>query len=311
MNVRQLRYFVGVLESKSLSKASDFLHVAQPALGVQIRKLERELGVKLLHRHPRGVSPTEAGQRLAQHAATLLQQFDRVRQDLIDYMTTPCGHVVLCIGRTVPRNVATAIVERCRRTFPDIELTTIENRWLEDVNRKPARSKGDLLVTFQPEHDLQSVAEPLIEEELVLVCSAEEQRLPCEIQFHKVLERSLILRSKLHNLRRLIETAAGQIGHETKVFCEVESLETIKELVARGVADSILPLACVYDEVKRGNLKTAKIRDQKLRRILYILHSSSQSRSSATDLIRREIRETIFEFADDPGFGWKKMRATI
>jgi hypothetical protein len=59
MDVRQLRYVVGVLEAKSLNKASRLLHVAQPA--AQIRKLERELGLELLHRHPRGVEPTEVG----------------------------------------------------------------------------------------------------------------------------------------------------------------------------------------------------------------------------------------------------------
>ncbi len=84
MDVRQLRYFVGVLEAKSLSKASVLLHVAQPALGVQIGNLERELGAKLLHRHSRGVAPTDVGERLARRARHLLKEFDDLRRNLID-----------------------------------------------------------------------------------------------------------------------------------------------------------------------------------------------------------------------------------
>jgi LysR family nitrogen assimilation transcriptional regulator len=126
MDVRQLRYFVGVLEAKSLNKASGLLHVAQPALGAQIRNLERELGLKLLHRHPRGVEPTEAGERLARHARQLLLQIDRMRQELSDYATVPSGRVLMCMPRSLPREVSTSIAERCQTTLPDIKLRIVE-----------------------------------------------------------------------------------------------------------------------------------------------------------------------------------------
>src|SRR5258705_2799897 len=77
MDIRQLRYFVGVLEAKSLNKASVLLHVAQPALSTQIRNLERELGVKLLDRHARGIAPTKAGERLGQQAYQLFREGGR------------------------------------------------------------------------------------------------------------------------------------------------------------------------------------------------------------------------------------------
>ena len=57
MDIKQLRYFMGVLEAKSITKAAEHLYVAQPALGLQIRKLEEELGVELFVRHSRGVAP--------------------------------------------------------------------------------------------------------------------------------------------------------------------------------------------------------------------------------------------------------------
>jgi LysR family nitrogen assimilation transcriptional regulator len=61
MDVRQLKYFLRIVELKSFSEASKHLRIAQPALGLQVRKLEDELEVKLLERHARGVTPTSAG----------------------------------------------------------------------------------------------------------------------------------------------------------------------------------------------------------------------------------------------------------
>src|SRR5258705_13959834 len=91
MDIRQLRYFVGVLEAKSLNKASVLLHVAQPALSTQIRNLERELGVKLLDRHARGIAPTKAGERLGQHAYQLFRQGGPRRAYLSGVSAPPGG----------------------------------------------------------------------------------------------------------------------------------------------------------------------------------------------------------------------------
>jgi LysR family nitrogen assimilation transcriptional regulator len=299
MDIRQLRYFAVVLEAKSLSKASELLHIAQPALGAQIRNLERELGAKLLHRHSRGVAPTEAGVWLSQHTGHLLQQFDRVRQDFVDYATTPSGPVLLCVGRSLPRTVTATIAERCRRKFPNVQLRIVGGL-------KGVPNEADLALTFRLHDDTHFDSEPLIQDELLLVYSAKERQLPREISFHRVIERMLILPSESHYVRRLVETAALLVDRELKIFCDIDSLETTRELVKRGVASSILPVSWVQEEIKEGKLRTAKITDPTPQRTLY-MHSSRQQRSSATDLVRREIRAIIFEYAHDKTFGWTEI----
>src|SRR5207302_1648110 len=72
VHLRYLRYFVAVGETRNLSRAAAQLHVAQPALSRQIRDLERELGVELLERHPKGVTPTPAGEALIHGAPRIL-----------------------------------------------------------------------------------------------------------------------------------------------------------------------------------------------------------------------------------------------
>ena len=63
MNLRQFKYFVGVVEAGTMTRAADQLHVTQTKLGMQIRQLEEDLGVALLVRHSRGIEPTKAGTR--------------------------------------------------------------------------------------------------------------------------------------------------------------------------------------------------------------------------------------------------------
>jgi LysR family nitrogen assimilation transcriptional regulator len=306
MDVRQLRYFVGVVEAKSFTKASGQLHIAQPALGVHIRNLERELGTKLLNRHARGVAPTEAGQRLARHASQLLRQFDKVRDDLVDYATSPCGRVLLCVGRSIPRIVTAVAAERCRKRFPEVRLSIGEG-WRQHINGTSVEADADLVITFFPHKTSQFVSEPLVQDELVLVYSARNGRLPREIDFHVLAERMLILPSEVHFTRRLVDLAAEMEGRELKIYCDIESVEATRELVMRGVADTVLPVASVREDVENGKLRTAKIKNRRLQRTLCMLQSTSQSRSSAIDLVSREIRSLILEFARDDSFGWKKV----
>lgn len=306
MDIRQLRYFVGVLEAKSLTKASALLHVAQPALGMQIRNLERELGVELVRRHPRGVTATEAGTRLLRRAEHLLQEFDLVRQGLIDDRTSPNGRVLLRVGRGLPRIVAATIAERCRRMFPDIQLSVVVGG-RKQLYPVANAAEPELVLTFRPRDDLHLVSESLIQDELYLVCSAKETGVPHEIDFRKLTDRLLILPREPHYLRRLVDSIAQRIGRELKVYCDVDSLDTTAELVKRGLANTILPLGWVREDVRDGKFQIAKITDPMLQRTLFMLHSSSHSQSSTLNLIRREAREVILTFAHDQSFGWKTI----
>ena len=82
MDLRQLKYFVKIVEQRSMSRASVELNVAQSALSLQISTLETRLRQKLLIRRSTGVSPTQAGQTLYKHAVAILRQVERAAQDV-------------------------------------------------------------------------------------------------------------------------------------------------------------------------------------------------------------------------------------
>ena len=93
MDVKQMRYFVQIVESGSLSKAASQLHIAQPSLSQQLKGLEDELGVELLVRHPRGVTPTDLGMLFCDHARSILKDIDRAKEIVQTRARNPVGRV--------------------------------------------------------------------------------------------------------------------------------------------------------------------------------------------------------------------------
>ncbi len=93
MDIRQLRYFVAIVEHGSITRASEMLNVAQPALSLHLKNMEEHLGTRLLIRSRTGVMPTEAGTLLAQRAQTILDDLARTEDDRRSCRSVPIHRV--------------------------------------------------------------------------------------------------------------------------------------------------------------------------------------------------------------------------
>ena len=93
MDLRQLRYFVGIVQAGSLSRAADQLHVAQSAISHHLASLESELGRQLVTRGPKGILLTEAGGVLYRHAEAILRHVEFAKQDALNVLSVPSGRV--------------------------------------------------------------------------------------------------------------------------------------------------------------------------------------------------------------------------
>ena len=118
MDLRSLRLYLAVLEHGSITKASEAAHVAQPALGLHIRKLEEELGLQLLERHSRGIRVTEAGALLAKHSEVILRYVDLAKEELTNYAKVPSGHFSIGLTPTAREAISVSLVERVSRDLP-------------------------------------------------------------------------------------------------------------------------------------------------------------------------------------------------
>jgi LysR family transcriptional regulator, nitrogen assimilation regulatory protein len=126
MEIRQLRYFVKVIELKSVSRAAEVLHIAQPALGLQVRKLEDELHTQLLIRHSRGVEPTPAGKLLRERANAILAQIEETKQAVRDFSGSPPRLINIAMTPSTHPRIPIELIRRSAIALPNIQIEVQE-----------------------------------------------------------------------------------------------------------------------------------------------------------------------------------------
>ncbi len=305
MDVRQLRYFMEVVQAKSFTKAAERVHVAQPALGFQVRKLEDELGSPLLVRHSRGVEPTEAGLALLKHANVILRQVELARQEVIDLAGPPRGSLSLGVTPTASALLATRIVQECSAAFPGIALTLVEGL-SEDVMKWLDEGRVDLGFTYNPEAVKGIRTHALLTEDLFLVVPVENGlRSEVRVPFNRLDRHQMILPSKPHGTRMLLEQAAEARGVALHISCEVDSVATVRELVAAGIGATVLPYGAVQDLVRSGRLRAVRIDRPRISRTLHIASAGRGAPSNAAQAVNGIIRRVAEERIRSGGGFWR------
>jgi DNA-binding transcriptional LysR family regulator len=127
MELRHLRYFVAVAEEQSFTRAAERLWIAQPGLSTQIRRLEEELGVKLLTRHTRGVDLTEAGTIFLERARRAIAAADEALTTGADVDAGLVGTIRLGVATGVRWSGLTRLLDSFAKSHPDVEVTVIES----------------------------------------------------------------------------------------------------------------------------------------------------------------------------------------
>ena len=308
MDIKQLRYFMGVLEAKSITKAAEHLYVAQPALGLQIRKLEEELGVELFVRHSRGVAPTEAGLLLAQHAQVLLRQFARARQDLLDFARSPHGRVSVGLTPTVTSVLVADFAARCRAEYPDVVLN-ISGGLSERLIQWVEEDQIDLSLSYNRAQAGGLRCEPVADEVLYFIQGAHTapEDVGETINFADIADEPLVMPSRPHLLRVLVDDTMAARGGEARVVFEMDSVAAMKELVMNGVAAMIMPIGAVRRELEDGRLIARRVVEPELSRTLYMVQSERRPASKGINAVSKLLRDTVRDFVARNDVGWRAV----
>jgi LysR family transcriptional regulator, nitrogen assimilation regulatory protein len=293
MDIRQLRTFSCVAELGSLSKASDTLRVAQPALSRQIKLLEHELRADLFTRNGRGMVLTDAGRLLLARTAGIVRQIDQVRDEIQSAGGPPSGRVVLGLVPTVSCVISARLARRTVDKYPGISLCIVESysghlmEWLH-------RGEMDLALIYGPSSDLHLTVQSLGRDPIVAVGprgSGLSQRKQVDIGW--LLKQRLVLPSHSHGLRALIEQAAAKKKLKLDVKLEADSFRVLTSLVEEGLGYTLLPPSSVRQEVASGRLETAAIAKPAPMRELTLAspidHPGSTAITLVTELLRDEL----------------------
>lgn len=301
MDMRQLRYFVQIVESGSLAKASRQLFIAQPALSQQMARLEDEVGRALLVRSSRGVTPTDNGEALYHHAKFMLRQLDQAVSVARQETAAVSGRVTLGLAPTTVCRLGMPLLQHLRRKYPGVVLNIVEglSGHLEHMTRV---GQLDLAVLFRQNAAAELQVEPLLDEELFVILPTASRLVPPErlsLTLREVAALPLILPSPGHGLRRRIALEFERVNLAIDAVAEVDSLPLLMHCVAAGVGATIKPMAATHaldDRPERW--RCLRVSDASMQRTNYLYALPDHKLSPCAAVVRVELKRVVRELIE-------------
>jgi LysR family nitrogen assimilation transcriptional regulator len=295
MDLRQLRYFVGIVQAGSLSRAADRLHVAQSAISHHLASLESELEKQLVTRGPKGILLTEAGNVLYRHAEVILRHVEQAKLDATSALNEPAGRVSIGLPVAWTPLIGYELFARMRKAHPQILL------YLTDGNSSLLRERLingrlDIAVLFTGQAERGLVVESLLQEELFYVTADPD---PSPIAVAEAAQRPLLLPGPGSASQRAAQQVFGQHGLTVTPIGEIDTHITLLHAIAAGIGNSILPWCELYDGKKGAVLNWRRFAEAKLVRPVALCFSDVGQRSPAIDTVALTLKSLVHELVAD------------
>lgn len=300
MELRQLEYFIAIAEAGSFSRAAERLSVAQPVLSRQIKALEQELGATLYSRTGRGIVLSEAGKLFEEHARGVLETAAGARTALSALGAVPSGRVVIGMPPSVGAVLTAPLVRECRTAFPSVSLGVIEGfsghvlEWLTN-------GRIDVAVLYNAPRTAALRTEPLVTDELFLLGPTKDPAGAGSgsVAASRLADLPLILPSRPHGLRVLVDDCLASIGVAANVQVEIDAMPSTLSLVESGIGYTILSYSCVHHLISAGRIRKWPIMNPAMTRSLVVATSSQRPLTKAAralvDLIGKQMATLVAE----------------
>jgi len=284
----QLRCFLATAELGSVTRAAGRLDIAQPTLSQILLRLEDELGIKLFERTARGVHLTDPGRVFQEHARIILRDMDRARAEVRLHDTAAPAAVSIGLPSSISSLVGARLVVAARERLPKVAVRLDEafsghiRAWLEE-----GRIELGVLHHADALHHLS--VRRLAVEECCLVGPpgrfgppGRHGIAPDPVSLAGSHPRPLIMPTREHGLRRLVEREARAQGAELEVEIELDSLNHIRTLVSAGHGYSVLSHSAVQEDLATGRLSAAPLGRPAIRRPIYLVRSPTRAVTRAS-----------------------------
>lgn len=272
MNFNQLKIFYTVAKKKSFTMAARELFLTQPAVTIQIQKMEKDYETKLFDRVGKKIFLTESGKILFPYAEKILRLFAQAEEALIDVKGLKSGKLTIGASATVGSYYLPKIFEVFGKKYPNIEIhmnLTNSSNVVEDV----LAFKNDLGFIGRLHHLERLVVIPFLEEELVLIVPPNHPLAYKEgVSLEDLNGQPFISREVGSATRELVEESVRRKGVSMRVVMDIASNEAIKKAVEDGLGISIISKYVVKKEVEQGLLRMISFAEGKIMRKFFIIY---------------------------------------
>jgi DNA-binding transcriptional LysR family regulator len=296
MDTRQLRAFCEVVERKSFSQAAERLGVTQPAVSLQVRALEKRVGLQLLDRSGRRVEPTEAGLRLYQGAQRLLALEEEITNELADEATGALAGSFAIGASTGPGGVVLSQL-LCRfaavHTQLHVALSVFDTQTV--VERVADRTLELGVVGAAPRHRAVEY-EPFFRDTVILACPPRHAFAGKTVTLAELKREQLILMQEGAGVRQMIEDELRRAGtrlRDLDVRLELGLQESVTSAVRGGYGVTFISRSSVENDLAAGTLVEARVAGLELEREILLVRAAGRFESRAARAFVDYARERL------------------
>ena len=288
--LQQLRLFAAVAEHKSVTRAAEDVHLTQPAVSIQIKRLEAKVGMPLIEHIGKELHLTVAGEEVFEAAKDVLERLNDLETSLNDLRGEVAGPLnvhVVSSGKYFMPQLLGSFVRRYPRVEPRLQIT---NRASLLVSL--AKNQSDLYIMGQPPEGVSVVEYPFLENILVVVARpdhplAGRKRIPLT----EIAKERFVGRESGSGTRKAVEKLFRDEGLDISAYIELDSAEGIKQGVIGGLGIGVLSKHSLRLELDAGELVVLDVAGFPLRRRWYVSHREGKRLSRAAQLFLQYLQE--------------------
>lgn len=294
MDIKQLRYFTHIADLGNMTRASESLHIAQPALTQQIANLESELDTRVFDRSPAGMKLTPAGEVLYRYAKSVLKQLEDARTAVRAEHQAPGGSVSVGIAGSTGKMVAVPLLTAVA-AHERIVLEIVE-RPSADLQALVARGRVDMAVLVDAQPWRGASLTPLLHEDLYAIAPPQHTD-KASVTLEELAAQPLILPSPPSTIRQRVDTSFLNAGLKYKLVGEISSTDMLLRVIAAGLGWTLLPWSAVGEESARGMVKAMPIDKLRLTRELSLCVADTVPLGRAAEIVRDHLLSILEKLA--------------
>ncbi|MEK8128039.1 LysR family transcriptional regulator [Paenibacillus filicis] len=293
MIVETLRVFVAVAEQSHFSRAAELLNLSQPGVSQHIRNLENEWGTKLMHRSPKQVRLTEAGEILYRRAKQILDLYEQARQDVQRLQHTVSGSLHLGASFTIGEYMLPRMLAAFAKSYPDVDIqVTIGNT--EEIVHAIRNNQLDLgLIEGQAEFPDLLVTAYSKDEMLLVAPSGHPLAVHPSVKPELLQDQVWVMRENGSGTRDYSDRFIRELELSVRRSYVFNSSQGIKEAVAAGLGLAILSRWIVRKEIESGEIRQIIVQGRRMEREFRIIQNQDHTPTLACTVFR----EKLFDLA--------------
>ena len=282
---RQLMLLEAVARNSSFTRASEELHLTQPAVSTQIKQLEEEVGMPLFEHMGKKIFLTAAGREMYAFSRTIAQQFTDIRTVLAEMKGIQRGNLDIAVTSTAKYFAPYLLAAFCKKHTGITVSLNVTNR--EDILRQLTDNIPDMAIMGSPPMGMPLLADSFMHNPLVVIAPPDHPLVKrARIPLHTLLQESFIVRERGSGTRNAIEHFLEQHGQRMNTTMEMSRNEAIKHAVMAGLGLGIVSVHTLDMEFKLDRLAVLNVEGFPILKDWYVVHREGKRFSAAAQAFK-------------------------